>query len=197
MTDRPILYRTEMVKAIMAGLKTQTRRPAWKPVEPWEPGEQIWEPGGGSYTTEKPPKPKPTHWQKVQPGDRLWVRETWGAWPGLMSPIDYSTVVYRADDPPISNPNWRWRPNIHMPRDLSRLTLVVQDSRTERLRDITEDDAIAEGMGVFPQSMSATKRFREIWEAIHGASNWEANPEVVVITTHTVRCNIDRLGAAA
>ena len=169
MTDRPVLFSAPMVRALIEGKKTQTRRLAWSKNETC---------------------PIPTIWQKVKPGDRLWVRETWAECNGPPR-----SAVYRAN---LQNAHeWRWTPSIHMPRWASRITLVVTEARVERLQEISHDDAVAEGMGIFPQSMSAEKRFSEIWESLHGQGSWEANPEVAALTFTVHHCTIDQREDAA
>ncbi|MDB9514790.1 hypothetical protein PN499_26660 [Kamptonema animale CS-326] len=98
-------------------------------------------------------------------GDRLWVRET------FRNIGDY--IVYAAD---FSEPsNWKpWTPSIFMPRYASRLTLEVTDIRLERLQDITEEDAIAEGC-------LDVKDFEALWLSINGHNSWDKNPSVWAI----------------
>lgn len=157
-TERPILFSGAMVRALLAGTKTQTRR-AVKSVE-LARGEAMgvrvapgtfcyidfdgvpglsWRPFGGSPTVPYPPEKVAAACPYGAPGDRLWVRETW-AKAGEVG----DSVEYRADngDPT----NGRWRPSIHMPRRVSRLTLEVTDVRVERLQDISESDSQAEGV---------------------------------------------------
>lgn len=124
MTEKPILFNTEMVQAILEGKKTVTRR-LIKP----QPYGQVMQYGSPVVN---PP---------VEPGDVLWVRETWAAW----SPT-YGTapsIHYKADGE--NHRKVRWRPSIHMPRSIARLFLRVTAVRVERLKDITEAGAIAEG----------------------------------------------------
>src|SRR5690606_14173331 len=127
MTVRPIIFSAPMVRAILEGRKTQTRRPAWQ-----APRVFI-------QTDGEPPEPilVPTVWQKTEPGDLLWVRETWAE--------SAHGPVYKADVLGADTDGWGWRPSIHMPRWASRITLEVTDVRLQRLQEISEEDARAEG----------------------------------------------------
>jgi hypothetical protein len=122
MTERPILFRAEMVQAILAGRKTMTRR-----VRMTEP--RTW--------------PCPYG----QPGDRLWVRETWGrvGHPERIVYRENPADDYQWDAGKPSQGDFRWRPSIFMPRRASRITLEIVGVRVERVQDISEEDAIAEG----------------------------------------------------
>lgn len=170
MADRPILFSAPMVRAMLAGTKTQTRRVA-KPKRSIEP-----------MTDECP---------YGQPGDLLWVRETW-AWYGCER--DPREVLYRADTSNLPESHGRWRPSIHMPRWASRITLRVTGVRVERLQDITEVDAIAEGAQPFrlpchPQreTLRHVDGFALLWESINGAGSWDANPWVWVVEFERVQ----------
>lgn len=193
MKERPILFSAPMVRAILDGTKTQTRRivkhPAAEGKSGWHPTTTGWQylPGG----SERPVCPY------GRPGDRLWVREThapaadcWGAWERRMcmdSTGPAPIIHYQADggDPFIE----RWRPSIHMPRWASRINLEITSVRVERLQDISEADAIAEGIsksdrtgGWLPGNCAAPEwAYRELWEQINGAGSWEANPWVWVV----------------
>lgn len=168
MKERPILFSSPMVRALLSGTKTQTRRVAKFPYDPpegfypdlYNHGEQwtFWGPRG----TEKSGQSCLPYIKCPygQPGDRLWVRETCRA-EELESGLD--GVRYLADDAfiPIENSpeaaekwvsmhNYRWGkgltvPAIHMPRRASRITLEVTGVRVERLKDISADDCMAEG----------------------------------------------------
>lgn len=152
MSEKPILFSGEMVRAILAGRKTQTRRvvkqgpvlDSYNEIGSWDgPGDE------GEYTLSLCPYGKP--------GDTLWVRETWYCDDYRVQRGPYKEVdgakemtVYRADDPtPYEAEQPTWRPSIHMPRWASRITLRVTDVRVERVQDISEEDAIAEGIQVF------------------------------------------------
>ncbi len=197
--ERPILFSGEMVRAILDGRKTQTRRlykgyflgdsPTW-------PDE-----GKGSCPY-------------GAPGDRLWVRETvccldcWH-WHDSSKPRDYlynlghprrNGCAYRANtdaegDAIRKEYGYKWTPAIHMPRWASRIALELTDVRVERLQQITPEDAIAEGVmrvsETDPAKLDRWEReqcqstavacFRAVWERINGKGSWDANPRVWVV----------------
>ena len=163
MTERPILFSAPMVRAILAGQKTQTRRIAIhkRSIEPM---------------TEECPYGKP--------GDRLWVRETHMDLGGcLLYRADHGSEVERAS----CAPRQRWAPSIHMPRWASRITLEVTGVRVERLQGISDSDARAEGVDQDAAlSMACTRgaaraAYSALWEQIHGPGSWDANPWVWVV----------------
>lgn len=191
MKERPVIFNGEMVRAILAGRKTQTRRvmkPQPEPV-PGQPGEYWW-PAKAFETMVKM-----SDFQRVgfegaaadaspfgRIGDRLWVRETFGDC-GVR-------LVYRADtDDGASCQVTRWTPSIHMPRSACRLLLEISDVRVERLNDISEQDALAEGMddGTSQAAIAAgwfekpRRAFRRLWEQIYGQESWSSNPWVWVV----------------
>lgn len=188
-----MLFTAPMVRALLAGTKTQTRRA----VKPQPAGE--WAAPGRSASP------------YGQPGDRLWVRETFfafGRWETRYSEkkgrdewhfIDMTLQVghaytYAADDEnglyaaPRSRdsvtPGWWKRPAIFMPRAASRIQLEITNARVERLQSISEADAQAEGCDL-PASdqdwAQARGWYRELWEALNGAGSWDANPWVWAI----------------
>lgn len=131
-----------------------------------------------------------------KPGDRLWVRETWKTHSTFdhLPPRDVpeSNLFYAADEPRYSPSGSRWRPSIHMPRWASRITLEVTGVRVERLQDLREEDAIAEGVdsdlcrasiGKAPlkQGYLPICAFSYLWDQINGAGSWDANPWVWVV----------------
>jgi uncharacterized protein YqfB (UPF0267 family) len=174
MRERPILFSGPMVKAILGGRKTITRRVL--KLQDYD--------GGDCYET------KDGILRDILslcpygiPGDRLWVRETWA------DPCGKRLPVYRADEA-TAYLNVKWRPSIFMPRWASRITLEVTGVRVERLQDITEEDAQAEGVearrsmkdGVAPVVYSYQDPFRIIWDSINGKKYpWSDNPWVWVI----------------
>jgi len=189
MAERPILFSAPMVRAILAGTKTQTRRavkaahPDWVRINPQPHQDDAgrlcygWDGNVG----------KPLCCPYGQPGDRLWVRETWGFnpdFPGLLAHI-----CFRADRGH-EHDAINWRPSIHMPRAASRITLEVTGVRVERLQAISEADARAEGVAEAPLPMGLMystaavmrTRYREgfgqLWCDINGANSWDANPWV-------------------
>ena len=206
MTEKPILFSAPMVRATLEGRKSQTRRIIKPQPDAVLDGEPYWHIGG--YRTRIGAK-RPFVCPYGQPGDRLWVRETCRA-EELPSGLD--GVRYLADDCfiPIENTEaasdaWlslaaygqrlsghhkcRKVPDIHMPRWASRITLEITGIRVERLRDINEADATAEGWtrrddltsddGVHREA--AREWFMDIWESINGPGSWCANPWVWVV----------------
>lgn len=194
MTDRPIIFSGPMVRALLDGRKSQTRRLATSPL------------------------------RKCEPGDRLYVRESWQL---HSRASDFCAVAYMAS---VNHSGWTdahelfpdtlagsmppkpfqsgWRPSIHMPRWASRLTLIVENVKFERLSDLTDEDALAEGIyfdkigytaGQLPigQSWSATPviAFRNLWRALHCDESLDADPELVALTFRVERDNIDRIAA--
>ncbi|RUM97881.1 hypothetical protein EET67_09685 [Pseudaminobacter arsenicus] len=164
MTDRPILFSAPMVRALLDGRKTQTRRVIDFPgiekvlefvsVATDQQGRRVYEmkDAAGEFVT----RPAGKHfaeyqfWPKYAVGDRLWVREAWAPLdalthsdPGVQALADRG--FYRADDSTVEGEISRWRPGIHMPRWASRLTLNVTDVRVQRVQVIGEADAVAEG----------------------------------------------------
>lgn len=206
--ERPILFSDAMVRAILDGRKTQTRRP----VRPLDPDQ--W-----GFIDEYDDAPWPLHHDKYgdfhrrpcpygEVGDRLWVRETWRVstcgrnYPSRRTTI---SVEYRAgvshhafqrqrewvvddaeSDALVASACGKgridhWRPSIHMPRWASRITLEITDVRVERVQAISEEDARAEG---FP----SRSPFAGEWDAIYAAKGlgWDANPWVWAISFRRV-----------
>ena len=221
--ERPILFSAPMVRAILDGRKSQTRRVAKLNISgrlgrfssqwhPEHPGAIAACPYG-------------------QPGDRLWVRETWAG----ANSEDGPCVLYRANDdrrylvqesypvnyakyPGVDFAQWaadvesgaegRWRPSIHMPRWASRITLEITDVRVQRVQDIGEEDAIAEGIRELPLQegepgawwsadplenaavyhRTPRSAFSVLWDAINGLRGfgWNANPWVWAIAFRRV-----------
>lgn len=208
--ERPILFSGEMVRAILEGRKTQTRRVV-KPQPPhwtWTSVKAYAEAQGLTQEVPSLRGPDEGYWIKPspygQPGDRLWVRETFycDRSPTPKTPEEIAEVTaedsgylfYRAD----GEPKWEeggktpWKPSIHMPRWASRLTLEVVNVRVERLQDICEADAKAEGVTLAMQEelgnpgglnwwQSLRQGYRVLWESINGPGSWEANPWVWVV----------------
>lgn len=193
-----MIFNAEMVRAILDGRKTQTRRPIkWKQTRFTEIAERddgsLWpwaedcERGGDIWFA--------CPYGEI--GDRIWVRETFRV---HSRATDVATLVYRASvrnswteqthrvpiavcDKP-ATPE-KWTPSIHMPRWASRILLEITDVRVERLRDLSEEDAKSEGItppagGVLP-GWEYRINFRDLWMDIYGTDSWEANPWVWVI----------------
>lgn len=194
MTDRPILFSGPMVRAILEDRKTQTRRVITQP-----------------RLTPYPHAPVVVHnrtaifrdcWQnrqdislKCEAGDRLWVREAWRSEiiqddrpPREICPGGFG-IWYEADGP---DDHWgRLRPGIHMPRWVSRLTLTVTDVRVQRLQDISNDDALAEGVLTTADDMCPVGAFADLWDSINGLDAWDQNPWVGAYSFDVRKGNID------
>jgi len=172
--SKPILFNTEMVRAILEGRKTQTRR-----LCRGQPQDGMTSPEKVGY---KPP---------YDPGDVLYVRETWCSLP--VSPgghMRIQGVYYYRADPESRQEGWRgnWKPSIHMPKKAARLFLRVTGVRCERLRDIDWRDALAEGVKVGPNTANAASiwAFMKLWNSTVkpdelSCCGWDANPWVWVI----------------
>lgn len=188
MTERGILFSGAMVRALLDGSKTQTRRPV-KGIDPDRLGETTSKAQWAKVNREAPESFGARYFCPYgQPGDRLWVRETWAPHPDF--PETARRAVYRAD-PECKYDVDRWRPSIHMPRWASRILLEIVSVRVERLQDISDQDAIAEGIGLNPCAagvyLTGTDEtmphaaYRILWQQINGAGSWDANPFVWVI----------------
>ena len=213
MKERPILFSGSMVRALLAGTKTQTRRavklPHMNPLGEWEAIPWGGPNGGRTSRGETLPAQMAIGHTRTgdvlacpygQPGDRLWVREAWMYGQG-------SAPIYRADTP--TKPEGQaWRSSIHMPRAASRITLEVVGVRVERLQDISEEDAKAEGawgpddsivgkvaehFGCDVLSVHPSLAFRMLWEQINSHGSWAANPWVWVVEFK----RIEQTGGAA
>jgi len=191
MKERPILFSGPMVRAILSGTKTQTRRKVVHIGHHDKVQWLIWDAaaGTGGWGVQRDGE-----WFKVPcpygvPGDRLWVRETWRV---NGNEHDYAIakrdgVFYRADEE--WNTDVGWRPSIFMPRWASRITLEVVGVRVQRLQDISEDDAKAEGCidGAFN---AAFGEYMELWDRINGKRfncAWKDNPWVWAVEFRAVK----------
>lgn len=186
MSIKPILFNTEMVRAILDGRKTCTRRVLKQPFEVHQNG-YITKPRGDERLCPYIPP--------YQSGDVLYVRETWckdSCWG------EKEQYYYKADD---SRFFYRWRPSIHMPKEAARIFLKVTNVRVERLQEITDDGCIAEGVYPSPcrkcnatfgcdtcpdEGYHETDGFSELWNSTIKKSDldrygWDANPYVWVI----------------
>lgn len=221
MTEKPILFNAEMVRAVLSGNKTQTRRtlkPAPLPqVARWIISDHWWIPEAISEAVKKQ---FITTWPNAikcpygQAGDQLWVRETWShdcyPYPLSNDPFFHYRADY-LDDPlgadlehSLDGIRRKWLPSIHMPRKASRIQLEITNVRVERLQDISEEDAIAEGIqrvsyrplgkgnpidaysigkddGRSNLYRTAQEAYKKLWQSINGAESWQANPWVWVI----------------
>ena len=196
MKERPIIFSGPMINAILAGRKTQTRRiiyplvdrdrpdaEKWPAHSPFIGEDGVWRFKNGvvSYADND------RRCKYGRPGDRLWVRETW-----LMRGAG-QIVVYRADAPSDAEAAGfgamygGWRPSIYMPRDRSRITLEITNVRVQRLQEISNPDAIAEGVeyGTTTADFAphAVYAFERLWDSINAKrAPWSSNPWVWAIT---------------
>jgi hypothetical protein len=204
MADRPIIFSGPMVRALLEGRKTQTRRIIKPQPELNGAGLWVWPPYAakiskrtwrGFCQTDKdglknffdgPGKAQEALPAKV--GDRLWVKET----VGWLSRIG---TVYRADgrelDDYIEDGSLKWKPSIFCPRAASRLTLTVTEVRVQRLQEIDHLDAEQEGVKCDMSPRTFVDHFRILWETIHGPGSWEANPWIAAISFAVGQRNID------
>jgi hypothetical protein len=200
--ERPILFSGPMVRAILDGRKTQTRRVVKPQPEAWRNDKVGWELAMPNCRPLYPDSFARSYCPYGVPGDRLWVRETLHQ---EFTSVDKDTpngclAIYSADGTVVTREGrpacFEWArpsiPSIHMPRWASRLTLEITGLRVERLQDISEADAVAEGgppagtsidrvsleLGFpdFPRSW-----FQQTWEGINGPDSWDANPWVWVV----------------
>lgn len=197
MKERPILFSAPMVRALLAGTKTQTRRivklaefgPTTASGDGWDWDFRDRRARWNSYTTKQLVESK--HNPYGAPGDRLWVREAFTHITG-----NGIRVHYRADGEPTDRDGRvlptepglpRWRPSIFMRRSESRITLEVTGVRVERLQSINAIDAIREGVvhdarDTWDGNVTyPLVRFRSLWEQINGPKSWDANPWVWVV----------------
>lgn len=189
MKERPILMSAPMVRALLAGTKTQTRRvvkpqpPADKPRSAWfEPGVMGW----------APPQVPAGDWHRVrcpygQPGGRLWVRESTAE--DCIGSASFAR--YTADGFTSQLAWWYSRkscPSIHMPRWASRILLEIVDVRVERLQDISDADVVAEGIATAPAGEYGIAAYRSLWNDINGPGSWAANPWVWCVSFLRIDC---------
>jgi hypothetical protein len=189
---KPILFSTQMVQAILEGRKTQTRRVINNihPDSEFHPdlnllGYTFVEPDGKI----KVPEMASVIQGKYKVGDVLWVREKFRRLVDCRSGRFHSFEYY-ADMPEAFHKQFphKWKPSIHMPKAACRLFLEITNVRVERLHDISEEDAIAEGVNYVwydekrnIKIQSAKSLFNELWSSINGADSWNANPWVWVV----------------
>lgn len=194
MNSRPILFSGPMVCAILDGTKTQTRRVV-KP-QPSMVGDMLRWRGFAVTSGDRPG----IYCPYGQPGDRLWVRETWARYGG-----DYPVVMYKSTSDSLigtaeiglindkfyrcrPSQKIKWRPSTNMPRWASRITLEITAVRVERLNDITETDARDEGVSVPDIAAGRMENpyrnwFSILWDTINAKRGhpWASNPWVWVL----------------
>lgn len=241
MTDRPIIFSAPMVRALLDGRKTQTRR-VLKP-QPHERAKGCYHRPDGSWVWVDAPRENngvgyygnrldDRHFfAPYAIYDRLYAREGFAMNAAVRHTDRTKNIIYRADVPAVEPPHrpvltmdrilWaeselcKWQPSIHMPRWASRLTLIATDVRVQRLQEISEADAVAEGIerldgskgpnhftreitgkwsGSF-NAPTAQEVFADLWNDINGPEAWDANPWVVAVSFTVHRCNIDRMEA--
>lgn len=212
MTDRPILFSGPMVRALLDGSKTQTRRVLLQ--QPTDP--QI----GGAVCDPVAFPERPYVWlngndgspvhpiinpPNVLPGDRLYVREAWFTGPAFdhIAPRDLAQDVslrFDADREPgmeWAEPKCRFRQGMHMPRWASRLTLIVTDVRVQPLWQITDEDALAEGYpyGATENIEEPVSEFAKLWDGLNEARGYgfQSNPWVVAYSFEVRHGNIDQI----
>lgn len=197
MRERPIIFSAPMVRAILDGRKTQTRRV----VKPQPSSELLADFAEiramrGSNRSDAQMLSDCLSCPYGAPGDLLWLREAFsGPWcmeaQGGMAatpPSKWgatSRIWYWADGSPTHGDWTRPRPSIHMPRWAARITLEIESVRIERLQDISEADAEAEGVRNslhLQGGRFARDNFAHLWWTINGDGSWEANPYVWVVT---------------
>ena len=227
-TELPILFQTEMVQANLEGRKKQTRRTRgldsinvdpdfWsRKGDPRMYLERFWD-----STREINPNPIEIHFVFKdplgentyikspfgKPGDLLWVKETFGR-SAIDDDLTDTPYLYKAD---YIVPEWvtpalstnHWKPSIHMPKDAARIWLMIEDIRVERVQEISEEDAIAEGIGRWVETRMKSQpthykvytdsdpealytscpkdSFETLWVSINGEESWQSNPWVWVI----------------
>lgn len=205
--ERPILFKSEMVRAILEGRKTQTRRVVNPSIAQSEWLSQdflnrasfrvLHKNGNAQFDYPDSDASNPLTCIKSPygvPGDRLWVRERFCIPSKKVCPDQKPIYAADGDAPSLKT---IWKPSIHMPRWASRITLEVTDIRVERLTDISEADALAEGIkrtgvqhyfGGAPHRVhgcpthhpTAGMAFKTLWEYIYGPGSWALNPWVWV-----------------
>ncbi|EGR1017311.1 hypothetical protein EFU61_01065 [Vibrio cholerae] len=211
----PMVFNTDMVKALMAGDKFVTRRPAKLSSRSIEQGVafnnicQVFrskEPYLYTVVLDDDFDHNATFSVPCRTGDLIYVRETFR----LFNHSDECGCSDYCSCPPSGTPVYfatcggdsesKWKPSIHMPRTASRLTLKVTDVRIERVQDITEEQAIKEGINKHHQipafkspigyHTSPAYAYEELWNSIYG--NWDENPYVWVIEFEVIHQNVDQ-----
>lgn len=192
MADHPIIFSGQMVRALLDGGKTMTRRLATSPLRTVKPFDRLWVRESLTHVTSDP----------VTAEDCSIHCYTASIPAGMGSANPYEpNYLFANDGDPALKP--KSIPSIHMPRWASRLTLVVREVKVERLQDISKADVMAEGIHERDGAPMADvfagwhEPFAALWERLHGAGSWDANPEVVAISFRVIRANIDAPEAIA
>lgn len=197
----PILFSAPMIRALLEGRKTQTRRPVKGTALDWL--------DAAGFDPAFVAAPENGLCPYGSPGDLLWCRETWQGF--IQTSYEYDEwreaeasdiadsshleVEYRATSD--SQPS-RWRPSIHMPRWASRLTLELTGVRVERLSGISEVDAFAEGVRNCGYEQMEQHEpgegkalYQSLWESLHGEGSWATNPWLWALEFRVYQQNID------
>lgn len=189
MAIKPILFSTPMVQGIKKNIKKQTRRAIKFPLKSKTHHISVGEGKEAPHVSFAP----------VQTGDILWVRETWAEFG--QAPFLYKASLSEEELKAFRSLLLKWKPSIFMPKEAARIFLKVTNVRAERLQDISEDDAIAEGILRIKKAYrggtayydysgkqtpasynfdSPIASFKTLWQSINGRESWEANPWVWV-----------------
>lgn len=223
MRTKPMIFNADMVKALVGGKKTVTRRPVTPAPEPsglgydWWPSNKFgsmiqvsdFESIDSDYKREGTKDIASDACPIANIGDLIWVRETFCHGPCGSAP---ELTLYRSGHPQpelkrkyesvMGDEEIKWTPSIHMPRWASRLTLKVTDIRIERVQEITEEQAVMEGMPTDEECQlmavdsglgwyqKPTTWFKELWDRIY--NNWSDNPYVWVIEFEVIHQNVDK-----
>lgn len=183
MKSTGMLFSAEMVRAILEGKKTQTRRPIATAKNSYTQRKYYGaHPGGGWFGTDSLDVPfvdkKGFPCPFGQPGDEIWVRETWYQ----LTNKDFTPgkIIYKADGWEFDIKHPGWIPSIHMPRWASRIALTIKDIRVERVREISHNDALCEGMKEGPEQDSwkgyPITSYYYLWQSIYGKKfPWETS----------------------
>lgn len=219
--ERPILFQGDMVRSLLAGTKTQTRRIVKPQPDDTHNGQPYWHIGGLRTSWLHRPVGAEPHWGNNPllcpygvAGDRLWVRESFAEeydycdhpeMPGAPREHFHYAWHYRADGEPqraeLEGCLSGWKPSIHMPRSVSRILLEITEVRVERLQDISEGDARAEGItdggctecgnpepcGCTNPSPDARDAYCHLWGQINGPDSWTVNPWVWAVSFKVVQ----------
>lgn len=187
--ERPILFSGAMVRAILEGRKTQTRRiiklPSWS-TQSWEDFE-VYENNSVEAICASTGCSADILCPYGKKGDRLWVRETWNQCPDGSFGYKATDLADSESERCFQELGLKWKPSIHMPRKASRINLIIKNIRVEKLQEISKEDAIAEGVPPFNwddgKSLRPITAFRTLWDSINSdrGYSWDSNPFVWVV----------------